>query len=306
MTDVQEAEMNRVNGDSESQLNRSEDTEPDEIHNFAVICRLLSEGAPLVMRDIFNHIHPAITLGDSLERPDTLKVLRRLKTHGLLSQHHWELLYPSNKKLARSKDYDVTLLGVLLKYVCHLTPPYPDGWEAWPVDNDTSLSADLARINCYRQLLATNYRNEDTEMKSVDFQKHFDDVCSIYKRLSPQTKLDVAHIQKQSLDARAQNHYAQVVVDWQHKAYGLSASDSEPRHGNRDTELTRSSTTGLGQRSLSSHPSSTSQSALLTSGTEGSLGRQLSRTVSKRSLRDIPSLSKEGWFVKVTFYLILR
>ena len=296
-------------------VNEVDHPERDDTHYFAVVCRLLHEGAPPILREIFNHIHPPITLVESLAKPDVFKVLRRLKVIGIIDQDNWALLYPQSKKLATSKAYDVTLLGILLRHVCHLTPPYPNGWDSAPVDSDTSLSADLTRLTCHRQLLANTHSNEDTNISSKDFRKTFDSICTIFKRLHPKKKLDLTGLLAGPLDSRAQKQYIQAVWDWQCREHGISVLETEidqmvqPSEGkdHAPAQLTGPSITSMIANTEPSHLSpapaphlsrSVDPSQAQISGTISQSSKQLTRSVSKRSMREtVPTLTKEGKLV---------
>ena len=260
--------------------------EASNLHNFAVVCRLLCEGAPKAMRDIFNRIHPPINLPESLSIPATSRTLRRLKTHSILSEDNWTLLFPGDKQTPKSRNFSATLLGILLRHICHLTPPYPNGWDNWPVLDDTSLSADLARLSCYRQQLAAACGSGNTELSANSFTVQFEAIAGVMRRLHPQAKTEIQNIQEEMLDAKAQQRYLQAVVAWQREAYGVGACEAKlnkhlPLH--KDLELTRSGTMGAnygedrtdGQRDTGFH-------------------RQLSRSISKHMIKDAPTLSKEG------------
>lgn len=66
---------------------------------------------------------------------------------GVLDNEQWMMLYPAKKKNdAKCDTFDFGLLLLLLKSICHLSPPYPNGWSEMPLTTDKALSADLARL----------------------------------------------------------------------------------------------------------------------------------------------------------------
>ena len=68
---------------------------------------------------------------------------------------YWELLYPTKRKTrAKSDQFGCTLLLILLKSICHLSPPYPNGWHDLPLYTDKALSADLARLTWHTNHIA--------------------------------------------------------------------------------------------------------------------------------------------------------
>ena len=70
---------------------------------------------------------------------------------GAISDDNWQLLYPKKKSTVSADTFGSSLLLVLLRCICHLSPPYPNGWTELPLHKDKGLSADLARFTWYRQ-----------------------------------------------------------------------------------------------------------------------------------------------------------
>ncbi|KAF6037546.1 hypothetical protein EB796_004162 [Bugula neritina] len=126
--------------------------------HYALLCRLVVEAGNLVLNSVFNKIYPPLSLADNLSKPQVQKSLRRLKSQSILSSRHWELLYPNRKSTVTSDSFSSTLLVILLKSICHLSPPYPNGWKNLPLPGDKGLSADLARISWYRRHVASMVR----------------------------------------------------------------------------------------------------------------------------------------------------
>lgn len=65
-----------------------------------------------------------------------------------------KLLYPIKKKHTASTQYNSHMLIILLETICHLSPPYPNGWPAQPLPADRSLSADIVRLRLLFQEMA--------------------------------------------------------------------------------------------------------------------------------------------------------
>jgi hypothetical protein len=64
------------------------------------------------------------------------------------------MLYPLNKKHTSSQQYDSRTLCILLQSICHLCPPYPNGWGVTPLSTDSSLSADIVRLQLLHERVA--------------------------------------------------------------------------------------------------------------------------------------------------------
>ena len=120
--------------------------------NYARLCRLLIDIGTEALRDIFNGIHcPAnlhVILSSSSAHYTTLKWLQK---KNVLNPTLWGKLYPATASHVSSADFDITLLMVLLRNVCGLSPPDSTGsWDKLPPVSDTSMEANIVRIKWYR------------------------------------------------------------------------------------------------------------------------------------------------------------
>uniref|UniRef100_A0A8C8YXV0 E3 ubiquitin-protein ligase DZIP3 n=1 Tax=Prolemur simus TaxID=1328070 RepID=A0A8C8YXV0_PROSS len=64
----------------------------------------------------------------------------------------WHLLYPPNKELPQSKQFDLCLLLALIKHL-NVFPAPKKGWNMEPPSSDLSKSADILRLCKYRDIL---------------------------------------------------------------------------------------------------------------------------------------------------------
>ncbi|XP_004706520.1 E3 ubiquitin-protein ligase DZIP3 isoform X1 [Echinops telfairi] len=64
----------------------------------------------------------------------------------------WHLLYPPNKKLPKSRQFDLYLLLALIKHLS-IFPAPQKGWNIEPPSSDLSKSADILRLCKYRDIL---------------------------------------------------------------------------------------------------------------------------------------------------------
>uniref|UniRef100_A0A8D1Y8Q4 RING-type E3 ubiquitin transferase n=1 Tax=Sus scrofa TaxID=9823 RepID=A0A8D1Y8Q4_PIG len=64
----------------------------------------------------------------------------------------WHLLYPPNKELPQSKQFDLYLLLALIKHL-NVFPAPKKGWNMEPPSSDLSKSADILRLCKYRDIL---------------------------------------------------------------------------------------------------------------------------------------------------------
>ena len=127
-------------------------TSTKETSNYARLCRLLVDVGSQVLRSTFDQIHPPVTLhkvlGSTSVHYATLKSLRKKK---VLSPKQWGKSYPSRSTVS-SATFDITLLMVLLRNICGLSPPVT-GWDCLPPATNISIADDIARVKYYRNFL---------------------------------------------------------------------------------------------------------------------------------------------------------
>ena len=116
-----------------------------ETTNYARLCRLLVDVGSQALRDTFDRIHPPTGL-HSVLAPDTsaYTTLQSLRSRRILNTTQWGNLYPTIHTSV-SASFDITLLMVLLRNICGLTPPVT-GWDNLPSAADTSTEANIARV----------------------------------------------------------------------------------------------------------------------------------------------------------------
>lgn len=121
-----------------------------ETTNYARLCRLLVDVGSQTLRETFDKIHPPASLHDKLSSHPVRASLERLKkgNHKILHPTQWEKLYPSDPSSLSSRNFDFTLLTVLLKKVSGLKPP-ATGWNSPPPAKDTSIEADIIRVRVF-------------------------------------------------------------------------------------------------------------------------------------------------------------
>ena len=123
-----------------------------ETTNYARLCRLLVDVGTQALRDTFDNIHPPGSLGTVLSSSPVHSELQSLRKKRVLSSQQWDRLYPKEKTPVSSKDFDITLLMVLLRNICDLALP-PTGWDRPPPVEDTTPEADIARVKWYKYTL---------------------------------------------------------------------------------------------------------------------------------------------------------
>ena len=120
-----------------------------ETTNYARLCVLLVDVSSQVLRGTFDRIRPHGRLDTVLGTPPTSDTLKSLLKRKVLNPSQWSILYPAIKSSVSSEKFDITLMMVLLRNICGLTPPAA-GWDALPSPTDVNCEDDLARIKYYR------------------------------------------------------------------------------------------------------------------------------------------------------------
>ena len=181
-----------------------------ETTNYARLCRLLVDVGSQALRNKFDSIHPPAGLHGVLTKPPVHPILQALRKKRILNPTQWAKLYPSTPSSVSSKDFDVTLLMLLLRNICGLIPP-TTGWDNLPPAADTSAEASIARVKCYR-----NHVYGHASQASVDdakFNAYWQDISNALVGLG----VNVAAINKlktESMDPVIEQHYQELLREW--------------------------------------------------------------------------------------------
>lgn len=181
-----------------------------ETTNYARLCRLLVDVGSHVLRETFDKIHPPAGLHKVLMRNHS--ALQLLQKKRVLNATQWGKLYPAMRPSVSSRDFDVTLLTVLLRNVCGLIPP-ATGWDALPPVTDTSVEADIARVKYFRN---TVYGHAD--LASVDdatFNAYWQDIRDALVRLGGAGYgVAIDDLKNECMDPEIEDHYEELLKQW--------------------------------------------------------------------------------------------
>ena len=122
----------------------------EEKTNGTRLARLLVDGGTHVLRKVLHSVHPPATLQHVIN--NNLPKLQSLKAKRVIFDNQWEKLFPTSGAPLDSQTFDITLLHLLLREICHLTAP-STGWHKMPADGDVSREANIVRIKCFRNEL---------------------------------------------------------------------------------------------------------------------------------------------------------
>lgn len=181
-----------------------------ETTNYARLCRLLVDVGSQVSRETFDRIHPPAGLHNVLMRQHA--ALQLLQKRRILNATQWGKLYPAIRSSVSSRDFDITLLTVLLRNICGLTSP-ATGWDAFPPVADTSVEADIARVKYFRN---TVYGHAD--QASVDdtaFNVYWQDIRNTLVRLGgARYGVAIDDLKNECMDPEIEDHYEELLKQW--------------------------------------------------------------------------------------------
>lgn len=153
-----------------------------ETTNYARLCRLLVDIGTQALRDTFDGIYAPEILHTVLNSPPVERTLQDLikGKRKILNPAQWANLYPAEASSVTSADFDVTLLIILLRNICKLTPPVT-GWDEQPNETDKSLEADIVRIKYFRNTVYAHA--QQASINDATFFHHWENIREVVVRL---------------------------------------------------------------------------------------------------------------------------
>ena len=183
-----------------------------ETTNYTRLCRLLVDFGSQALRETFDRIHPPGGLETVLATPPALPKLQSLQKKKILNPFQWDILYPAIKSSVSSKNFDITLLMVLLRNICGLNPP-ATGWDALPSLSDLSCEADIARIKFYRNRVCGH--SAEASVEDATFQNYWKNIrCTLVRLGGVAYKVAIDRLMYECLDPELEEHYRQLLNKW--------------------------------------------------------------------------------------------
>ena len=149
-----------------------------ETTNYARLCRVLVDVGTCALRDTFDAICTPPTLHTVLATNQPL--LQSLRPRRIINATQWGKLFPAIPTSVSSANFDITLLMVLLRNICGLTPP-TTGWDALPAATDMSREADIARVKYFRNTVYAHA--EQASVDDATFHKYWKEIRDTLVRL---------------------------------------------------------------------------------------------------------------------------
>ena len=180
--------------------------------NYARLCRLLVDVGSQVLRETFDRIHPPASLYTVLARPPVHAVLQPLQKKKVLNPTQWGKLYPAIKSSVSSREFDITLLMVLLRNICGLVPPCT-GWDDLPSTTDVTTEADIARVKIYRNTV--HGHASQASIDNATFDQYWSEIREALVRLGGAgygTAID--DLRDDCMDPDKEEHYRELLKQW--------------------------------------------------------------------------------------------
>ena len=160
--------------------------DPSKAANFTKLCQLLVDKGGEALRNVLHGKHPPSTLAAVLKA--NIGTFTKAKKAKVINPSQWDLLFPAAGAAPDSKQFDITLLIILLRNICGLHPP-ATGWNKMPPAGDTTTSADIVRMKLFRN---DDYAHiTSTQLDDAKFEQLWQEISQPLLRLGvPQQDID--------------------------------------------------------------------------------------------------------------------
>ena len=199
--------------------------------NYSRICQLLVDKGGDALRSAFHVMHPPSTLAAVLNvNKSVLKTIR----YRVISPSQWGLLFPASGA-PDSKNFDITLLTILLRNICGLSSP-TTGWNVMPPAGDTSISADILRIKIFRNQV---YHIASPQLDDTTFETLWQEISKPLVKLGiPQEDIDEAKVAPLSPEEES---YIEKLKQWKELEDNILSklNDVERKVNNVEHEVSR-------------------------------------------------------------------
>ena len=156
--------------------------------------------------------HPPATLHTVLGTTSVhYATLKSLKKNRILNPTQWRSLYPSHSPVS-SATFDITLLTVLLRYICGLSPP-ANGWDRLPPTTNISNADDIARVKYYRNTVYGHASQASVDDSS--FSAYWQEIREALVRLGgAHFRAEIDNLEHDCMDPDIEEHYRELMKQW--------------------------------------------------------------------------------------------
>ena len=192
--------------------------------NFFRVCRLLVDKGGDALRVTLHALHPPppnLATILNANKP----ALKKLKHIKVINVSQWDLLFPTSGAAPDSNNFDVTLLTILLRNICGLSPP-ATGWDKNPPAGDTSKSADIARIKIFRNQIYGHVAS--AQLDDATLNKLWQEISDPLIRLGIPQK-DIDEIKAAPLSPEEES-YSQQLKEWKEREEDILSKLNNVEH----------------------------------------------------------------------------
>ena len=182
----------------------------EEKTNGTRLARLLIDGGTHVLRKFLDSVYPEPTLLANELKKNRTK-FQTLKSKGVIFKEQWEMLFPTSG-LPDLKEFDITLLHLLIRELCCLKAPRT-GWHKIPADDDQSMEANIARIKCFRNEL---FHSKSTSIPNNEFEDKWNIIVSSLEAIKIGVyRKKIQALKNDSIDHKTRKRVEEEVEKWQ-------------------------------------------------------------------------------------------
>ena len=182
----------------------------EEKTNGTRLARLIIDGGTYVLRTLLDSVYPEPKLLAKELNKNFVK-FQNLKSKRVISDHQWQKLFPPSG-LPNSKQFDITLLHLLIREICYLPVPLT-GWHKMPADDDQSLEANIARIKCFRNELC---HSVSTSIPNEEFEDKWNTIASSLEAIKIGVyRKKIQALKNDSIDHETHKRVEEEVEKWQ-------------------------------------------------------------------------------------------
>ena len=198
-------------------------TSSKETTNYARLCRLLVDGGTKALRYTFDKIHSPANLCNVLKAGSAEhSTVQSLKKKKIINATQWGKLYPSPPSSVTSKDFDITLLMVLLRNICGLTAPATTAaattttasthsWDSLPPASDTTVEANIVRVKYYRNSVYGHAKQASVD--DPTFNSLWQEVKAALVALGVDATA-ITKLKTETMDPDMEKHYQELLKEW--------------------------------------------------------------------------------------------
>ena len=180
--------------------------------NYSRVCRLLISVGSKALKETFDRIMPIQNLQHILKHNPAHSKLQSRRKEGILNSFQWSKLYPSTPSELSSASFDISLLMVLLRTICDLSPP-PAGWDAPPLPDDISRESDIARLKYFFSVVSSHAK--EGFFSDAVFSSYWQQIRDTLVRLGGANYENVIdEMRDQEMDLLSEEHFRELLKQW--------------------------------------------------------------------------------------------